>query len=348
MFIKQKTKIVAGLIAAFLGLCARPLFAKDVSDQIREGNAFYKKEDFLKASEKFTQALDEDSESDIINFNLGNVSYKLTKYEEALKHFHKTLLSEDLDLQEKAYYNLGNTQYKVGLGFEQNNIDKAIEMLEKALDYYQSAMKLNKGNQDAKYNYDFVKKELDRLKREKEEQPQDQDQDQEQEQDKQDKEDKKDKQDQDQEQEQEQQGEDQKAEGSGAQEDQQQEKGKQDQKSSKDQEQSQASDEGNKENAESKEAEADGKDSQSREDDLEPEQNNSQEGGENQSEDAAYPHQNGQAQGSEATGGQFNSQEMTEREVEMLLEAYQQGEEPKGLLNPLSNKMNREPVYQDW
>ena len=97
-----------------------------------------------------------------LHFNAGAAAYRNQQFEEAAKQFNTTLASPDLKLQGLAYYNEGNALYHLG----ERNPDpkKRTEAWEKALTDYQSTVKLNPQDADAKFNYEFVKRKLEELK----------------------------------------------------------------------------------------------------------------------------------------------------------------------------------------
>ncbi|MGI8964935.1 MAG: VWA domain-containing protein, partial [Limisphaerales bacterium] len=105
-----------------------------------------------------------------LNYNAGAAAYRAKELEAAQKHFSQALVSPDLPLQEKAYYNLGNTLFQ--LGQPQADLEKKKENWEQAIKNYENALKLNSQDADAKYNRDFVKMKLEELK--KQEQQKDQ------------------------------------------------------------------------------------------------------------------------------------------------------------------------------
>ena len=104
----------------------------------------------------------EKSDDPRLHFNAGAAAYRNQQFEEAAKQFNATLASPDLKLQGLAYYNEGNALYHLG----ERNPDpkKRTEAWEKALQDYQSTVKLNPQDADAKFNYEFVKKKLEELK----------------------------------------------------------------------------------------------------------------------------------------------------------------------------------------
>ncbi|MEO9964270.1 MAG: hypothetical protein ABJF11_00685 [Reichenbachiella sp.] len=122
--------------------------------------------------------------------NLGHAYYQLDKKDLAQAQYQKLVLSKDESLKSIAYQQLGA-------------LSNDPKTLQKALSYFKESIKSDPGNQDARYNYELVKKKL------KEQQDQNQDnQDQNKDQDQEQDQENKDQQDQDQ-QDQEQQDQDQ-------------------------------------------------------------------------------------------------------------------------------------------
>ena len=108
-----------------------------------------------------------------LHFNAGAAAFQDKDYESASRHFNSALLTPDLKLQQQAYYNLGNAQFRVG--------EKApepaakMEEWESAVRSFDSALKLNPADADAKYNLDLVKKKIEELKQQQQQQQQQQD-----------------------------------------------------------------------------------------------------------------------------------------------------------------------------
>lgn len=149
---------------------------------VHRGNDFYERGKYAKALEYYKKALNQAKNSDIVNFNLGAAFYKMQDYDQALKHFHQALLSENDALRQKTQYNLGNTFYQKGIAHEPTNLPFAIQSLEQGLDFYERAIALNPEDLKARHNYEFVQEEILRLKEKMQQQQQQQQQKKEQEQ----------------------------------------------------------------------------------------------------------------------------------------------------------------------
>jgi Ca-activated chloride channel homolog len=110
-----------------------------------------------------------------LNFNAGTAAYKARELARARKHFESTLGSPDLALQERAYYNLGNTMFQAGEATQE--AEERQNAWETAIKNYEGALKLKPDDADAKNNLEFVRKKLEELKEEQSKQQSDKNQD---------------------------------------------------------------------------------------------------------------------------------------------------------------------------
>ena len=96
-------------------------------------------------------------------FNAGAAAYRATNFDEAARLFSEVTAAPDLKLQQRAYYNLGNTQFRQGeLKFEPDsgNLDAMEETWKDSLKSYARAVDLNTNDADAVFNQLFVKRQL--------------------------------------------------------------------------------------------------------------------------------------------------------------------------------------------
>jgi Ca-activated chloride channel homolog len=156
--------IAAIVFCSFHMFVPESLARADVKRHIRKGNRFYDKGHYQQALKEYTGALTTDSESLIANYNMGTALYKLEDYETAKGYFKRGLTSRDRALAQRSFYNLANTQYYLGISKEDSSLSEAIGLLKESLRYYENAITMDTEDEDAAYNHDFVKKELDRLK----------------------------------------------------------------------------------------------------------------------------------------------------------------------------------------
>ncbi|RMF56185.1 MAG: tetratricopeptide repeat protein [Calditrichaeota bacterium] len=123
------------------------MIAESTQALLKKGVTAYKNQQWEEALNAFQQALKEEPDNPLINFNAGNAFYKLGKYEEALQAFQKALNTREISLQEMAYYNMGNTLYQ-------------LQKYAEAIDAYKKALDLNPEDTEAKYNLELVRAKL--------------------------------------------------------------------------------------------------------------------------------------------------------------------------------------------
>ena len=162
---QANTKVVTIIFISCL-FSSSQLLAASIGQSVNKGNKLFKKGQFDEAIKNYEEALKNSPESAIGNFNAGAALYKQQQYKESIEHTQKVLLSEDKNIQQKAYYNLGNAYYKWGMSQEEKDISSAIQKLQRSLSHYEKALSIEKDDQDARLNYEFVKKELEKLKKE--------------------------------------------------------------------------------------------------------------------------------------------------------------------------------------
>jgi Ca-activated chloride channel family protein len=150
----------------FISLCIftvahLPCFAAtDAKKNVKEANRLYKQGKLDEALQKYNDASVALPDSDIVNFNMGTALYKKEDYEKAQDAFTKALTSEDKKLEADALYNLGNCKYKLGKLKENTDLSTTVTLLRESLDYYIRAVELDQQNTDARFNHEFVEKEL--------------------------------------------------------------------------------------------------------------------------------------------------------------------------------------------
>jgi Ca-activated chloride channel family protein len=130
----------------------------------------YKAGNYEKAQQEFERLLQKNQDDLRYQFNAGAAAYKNQQYNQAAEHFSKALNSSDIKLQEKAYFNRGNTLFHLGENTPEPQ--KKIETWEKSLKDYDATTKLNPQDADAKHNAELVKRLLEELKQQQQQQQQ--------------------------------------------------------------------------------------------------------------------------------------------------------------------------------
>lgn len=109
-------------------------------------------------------------------YNAGAAAYRAEDMEEAKKQFANASHSpENLELQQKAHYNLGNSLFRTGETAA--NPEQKITAWKQSIQSYQHAISLDETDQDAQENLDFVKRRLEELQQQQQNQEQQQNND---------------------------------------------------------------------------------------------------------------------------------------------------------------------------
>lgn len=97
-----------------------------------------------------------------LHFNAGAAAFRATNLSGAIQHFTAVLSAQDIRLQAKAYYNLGNVHFR--LGQQAEDLDKLEESWKEAIKQYEHALTLNKTDPDAAFNLAFVKHAVEQVR----------------------------------------------------------------------------------------------------------------------------------------------------------------------------------------
>jgi len=160
---------------AALALFAVPAFVQ-ASPQSAE--KAYQTGDFVGAQQQYEAAAAKAPAKAELQFNAGSAAYKAAVFDKAADAFQKSLKTEQVKLQQATYYNLGNTQYRLGQKTETTNPQRSIQSWEQAVQAYEAALQIKPDDADARFNRDFVKKKLEELKKQQQQQQQQSKQDQ--------------------------------------------------------------------------------------------------------------------------------------------------------------------------
>ena len=131
-------------------------------------------------------------------YNQGTEAYTKGDFAKASDSLRASLRTQDLALQQRSYYNLGNTLYRTGQGTLEKDPEATIKTWEESIKAYQDALSLDGADEDASFNKALVEKKLEELKKQqkKEDKQDDQKKDDEKKKDKEKKDDKEQKEDQ--------------------------------------------------------------------------------------------------------------------------------------------------------
>ncbi len=122
----------------------------------------YKAGKFNEAQKEYERLAAEDRTGDArFTFNAGTAAYRATNYDAAIRLFTIALTARDLKLQQAAYFNLGNAQFR--LGQSTNDLDELQRRWESAIQNYQNAVTLDKNDADAAHNLAFAKRGVEQI-----------------------------------------------------------------------------------------------------------------------------------------------------------------------------------------
>ena len=174
---RPSTKLRASLTLLACALCLA--WMNPTRDRIADANHLFKQGKYDEAIGKYGEALVNDPDSPLLNFNIGDANYKAGKYTDAINSFARVQAGDDDPKRSaKTAYNVGNAQYRLAAAAEAEKPEEALKAYAGALVAYRRALGADPTDQDAKFNYEFVSKKLDDLKKKLEEQKKQQDQQQ--------------------------------------------------------------------------------------------------------------------------------------------------------------------------
>jgi len=97
-------------------------------------------------------------------YGQGAQDYRAKNYDAAVKAWREALATTDVQLQQNAYYNLGNALYRKG-SVAGADPGQAVQDFKQALSAYDAALQLRSTDADARFNRGVVQKKLDELQR---------------------------------------------------------------------------------------------------------------------------------------------------------------------------------------
>lgn len=157
--------ILASSSLGFLGFRENPAAA---------GNRLYAEGRYQEATQKYGEALVDDPDSPILNFNMGGAHYKAGNYDEALASFGRAQDPNDPEHNARAAYNAANVHFRKAARLEAEKPQEALTAYAETLLAYRRVLGMNPKDADAKFNYEMTAKRLkdlqERLEKERQEQ----------------------------------------------------------------------------------------------------------------------------------------------------------------------------------
>jgi len=138
-------------------------FSQSLRRLVNEGVENYNEGNFSDAAVNFKKGVEKSPESFEAKFNLGDAYFKQERFDEAIKSYNSAMAfaKDDLDTA-RVHYNIGNSLLKA-------------QKINESIEEYKKSLKLNPGDQEAKYNLSYA---LELLKNKNDQQQQKDDKDQ--------------------------------------------------------------------------------------------------------------------------------------------------------------------------
>ena len=129
------------------------------------GEDAYSRGDYPAAAEYYRKRLEKEPDNPQLLYNLGTTAYRRSQYDEAIADFGRALKSDDPQLQQKAYFNRGNSLYRKGLEQQSNDGQAAERLWRQAIESYDAALGLDPADADATENRRLVAAGLEELQK---------------------------------------------------------------------------------------------------------------------------------------------------------------------------------------
>jgi Ca-activated chloride channel family protein len=169
---KYKTLV----ITLALGLC-QIASANSAENSVLKGNSLYYKGDFNEAVNEYDHALAEQPKAQVPKFNKANCYFQIDEPNKAIELYNQVAAdSKDMQLVEKAAYNLGNCYFRQGAEQKDSDPQKALEEMKTSIVCWRRALEINPENQKAAKNIEvarlIIKDIIDQINKQQKQQQQ--------------------------------------------------------------------------------------------------------------------------------------------------------------------------------
>ena len=148
------TKLGGGLALLGFSVQAEQVSPSTAWDAYRRGN-------YRNSQAQYSELAKKSPDDPRLRFNAGAAAFRQNDLTNAANWFESALSAPDLRLQQQAYYNLGNTRYRLGESLQDPQARK--QLWSEALTNFVSAMKLDQSDTNAASNYAYVRQQLQQL-----------------------------------------------------------------------------------------------------------------------------------------------------------------------------------------
>jgi Ca-activated chloride channel homolog len=150
-------RTTAPIAAALLTLLFIPSSAASPARAMKQFEAGAYEE----AEASYQRLIEERGPDPRLHFNRGTAAYRRGDFATAADEFAEAATAQDLALQQRAHYNLGNAYYR--LGQQLGDDPQRIEPWKQAVQSYEAALRLQPDDPDTDFNLRFVQEQLDAL-----------------------------------------------------------------------------------------------------------------------------------------------------------------------------------------
>lgn len=126
---------------------------------LERGNRHFRQGRFREAVEAYQAALADGEDTPVLRYNLGTALLKLGQYAEAEEQLRAALSVVEPETREWVYYNLGQRYLEDARG--QGDPQATAALYDAAVEAYRQALRLQPGDEDAKWNYELALRERD-------------------------------------------------------------------------------------------------------------------------------------------------------------------------------------------
>ncbi len=131
-----------------------------------EGRRLFDRGEFAASAEAYARAVERRPNDASLHYNHGVSLYRAEDYSGARRAFERALSLGTPDVQERAFFNLGNTLYRLGeQALEEGDVAAARDRWASALDNYANTLELNPEAADAAANEEAVRRDIDTITR---------------------------------------------------------------------------------------------------------------------------------------------------------------------------------------
>ena len=174
----KRLRLAAAPLAMTAATLAFTMLSGNAHASVSDAEKSYRHGDYARADTEYEASARRRPTEAKLQFNVGAAAYKTGDFKTATASFQNAIKTGAPQVQQGAYYNLGNTEYRLGQQTQQAQPAATIEQWQAAVKSYDAALQLQPTDADAKFNRDLVQRKLAQLQQQQQQQQQKQSQSQ--------------------------------------------------------------------------------------------------------------------------------------------------------------------------